>query len=31
MNQFVKAFEPDKLQEAWHVFLTEFQIGRAHV
>lgn len=27
MNQFVKAFEPDKLQEAWHVFCTEFPLG----
>jgi D-methionine transport system permease protein len=27
MNQFLKAFEPDKLQEAWHVFLTEFPLG----
>ena len=27
MNQFAKAFEPDKLQEAWHVFLTEFPQG----
>ena len=27
MNQFVKAFEPDKLQEAWNVFLTEFPLG----
>ena len=27
MNQFVKAFEPDKLQEAWQVFLTEFPQG----
>ena len=27
MNQFLKAFEPDKLQEAWHVFVTEFPLG----
>ena len=27
MSQFAKAFEPDKLQEAWHVFLTEFPMG----
>ena len=27
MNQFIKAFEPDKLQEAWNVFLTEFPLG----
>ena len=27
MNQFAKAFEPDKLQEAWHVFCTEFPQG----
>ena len=27
MNQFIKAFEPDKLQEAWHVFVTEFPLG----
>jgi D-methionine transport system permease protein len=27
MSQFLKAFEPDKLQEAWHVFLTEFPQG----
>ena len=27
MSQFAKAFEPDKLQEAWHVFLTEFPLG----
>lgn len=27
MSQFLKAFEPDKLQEAWHVFLTEFPLG----
>ena len=27
MNQFVKAFEPEKLQEAWHVFCTEFPLG----
>ena len=27
MNQFIKAFEPDKLQEAWKVFVTEFPLG----
>ena len=27
MSQFLKAFEPDKLQEAWHVFVTEFPLG----
>ena len=27
MDQFLKAFEPDKLSEAWHVFLTEFPQG----
>ena len=27
MSQFAKAFEPDKLQEAWHVFCTEFPLG----
>ncbi len=27
MNQFIKAFEPDKLEEAWRVFQTEFPIG----
>ena len=27
MSQFAKAFEPDKLQEAWHVFVTEFPLG----
>ena len=27
MNQFAKAFTPDKLEEAWHVFLTEFPMG----
>jgi D-methionine transport system permease protein len=27
MNQFLKAFAPDKLQEAWHVFVTEFPLG----
>ena len=27
MSQFLKAFEPDKLQEAWQVFLTEFPLG----
>ena len=27
MNQFLKAFEPDKLQEAWQVFVTEFPLG----
>lgn len=27
MDQFLKAFEPDKLAEAWHVFLTEFPQG----
>ena len=27
MNQFAKAFTPDKLEEAWHVFLTEFPLG----
>ena len=27
MNQFAKAFEPDKLEEAWHVFVTEFPLG----
>ena len=27
MNQFLKAFEPDKLQEAWQVFCTEFPLG----
>ena len=27
MNQFVKAFEPDKLAEAWQVFRTEFPLG----
>ena len=27
MNQFVKAFEPDKLEEAWRVFQTEFPMG----
>ena len=27
MNQFALAFAPDKLEEAWHVFLTEFPQG----
>ncbi len=27
MNQFLRAFEPDKLQEAWKVFITEFPLG----
>ena len=27
MNQFAMAFTPDKLEEAWHVFLTEFPLG----
>ena len=27
MDQFLKAFEPDKLSEAWNVFLTEFPQG----
>lgn len=27
MSQFLKAFESDKLQEAWHVFVTEFPLG----
>ena len=27
MNQFAMAFAPDKLEEAWHVFLTEFPLG----
>ena len=27
MNQFALAFTPEKLQEAWHVFLTEFPMG----
>ena len=27
MNQFTMAFTPDKLEEAWHVFLTEFPLG----
>ena len=27
MDQFLKAFELDKLSEAWHVFLTEFPQG----
>ena len=27
MNQFALAFAPDKLEEAWHVFLTEFPLG----
>ena len=27
MEQFLKAFTPEKLSEAWHVFLTEFPQG----
>ena len=27
MNQFTMAFTPEKLEEAWHVFLTEFPLG----
>ena len=27
MNQFAMAFTPEKLEEAWHVFLTEFPLG----
>ena len=27
MNQFAMAFAPDKLEEAWRVFLTEFPMG----
>ena len=27
MNQFAMAFTTEKLQEAWHVFLTEFPLG----
>ena len=27
MNQFAMAFTQDKLEEAWHVFLTEFPLG----
>ncbi len=27
MNQFALAFTPEKLAEAWHVFLTEFPLG----
>ncbi len=27
MNQFAKAFAPEKLAEAWHVFCTEFPLG----
>ena len=27
MNQFAMAFTPEKLVEAWHVFLTEFPLG----
>ena len=27
MDQFLKAFEPEKLSEAWNVFLTEFPQG----
>lgn len=27
MNQFLNAFTAEKLEEAWHVFLTEFPLG----
>ena len=27
MNQFAMAFTSEKLEEAWHVFLTEFPLG----
>ena len=27
MSQFTMAFTPEKLAEAWHVFLTEFPLG----
>ncbi len=27
MNQFTMAFTPEKLEEAWHVLLTEFPMG----
>ena len=27
MNQFLKAFEPDKLQEAWEIAVREFPLG----
>ena len=27
MDQFLKAFTPEKLSEAWEVFLTEFPQG----
>lgn len=27
MNQFAVAFTPEKLEEAWHVLLTEFPLG----
>ncbi|MGX8706984.1 MAG: ABC transporter permease, partial [bacterium] len=27
MNQFTMAFTPEKLEEAWRVFLTEFPMG----